>query len=258
MGLIKAEFAPTARLSQFSLADIQREAQSMLRRAQAQADQILAAAQQAGQALRQQAQAEGAKSGYADGLERGIAEGTRLGQEKALAEQREQLTTLIGALTTAATDLNTSRMELEAGVLREVTDLAIQIAQRITKRIAQFDPHVLLANVTESLKLVVGMHKLRIALHPTQKATLADALPRLKLEFPTLDHVELIADDAIAPGGCMLLTRQGSIDATLDEQLTRIAVELLPGDPQIADPACHPERSEGSARPEAGPSLRSG
>jgi flagellar assembly protein FliH len=236
MGLIKAEFAPTARLAQFSLADIQREAQSILRRAQAQADQILAAAQQAGVALRQQAQAEGAKSGYADGLERGITEGTRLGQEKALAEQREQLTTLMGALTAAGTALNTSRMELESGVLRDVTDLAIQIAHRITKRIGQLDPQVLIANVTESLKLVVGMHKLRIALHPTQKATLADALPRLKLEFPTLDHVELIADDTIAPGGCKLLTRQGSVDAALDEQLTRIAAELLPSDPQINKP----------------------
>jgi flagellar assembly protein FliH len=107
-----------------------------------------------------------------------------------------------------------------------VVTLAVKIAERVTKRAGELEPAVLLGNVAEALKLVVGMHNLRIAIHPTQKAVLADALPRLTHQFPTLHHVELIEDAAVSPGGCRLLTRQGCVDATLEEQLSRIAAEV--------------------------------
>jgi flagellar assembly protein FliH len=229
MGLIKANTPPAARASAFSMADIEKQARNILVRARQQADQVLAEAQREGEELREQARMQGARAGYSEGLARGRSEGAAAGQEQALGEHREHLTALVAALTAAAEELNASRMALEAGVVREVVDLAVKIAERVAKRLGVIYPEVLAGNVGEALKLVVGMHKLRIAIHPTQRATLGEALPQLKLEFPTLDHVELVEDPSVAPGGCRLLTRQGSVDATLDEQISRIATELVPG-----------------------------
>lgn len=227
MPLIKSA-NPTS-LKPFSMADIAKQAAAILARAQQRADAMLGEAQRAGEELRRAAHAEGLAAGRSDGMALGREEGRRLGQEQALEEHREQLTAALSALTTAARDMDDRRRELEAGVLREVVDLSLNIAARITKRQGQYDPEMLERNLGASLKLVIGLHKLRIAIHPAQKAVLADALPRLKLEFPTLEHVELVEDLTIAPGGCRLLTRQGQIDATLDEQLNRIAADLVPG-----------------------------
>ena len=83
-------------------------------------------------------------------------------------------------------------------------------------------------NLGEAMKLAVGAADLRIAINPAQRAYLNDALPRLKLKWPGLKHVELMDDASISPGGCRIFTRSGSIDADLDAQLERIIGELLP------------------------------
>src|SRR4051812_30294789 len=160
MGLIKANTPPTAKATTFSMADIEKQARAIILRARHQADQLLAEAQRQGEQLREQAKEQGAAAGYEEGQERGRAEGTAAGREKALAEHREQLAAVVAALVTVTVELNAGRIELETGVLREVTDLSVKIAERVSKRLGLLDPAVLAANVGEALKLVVGMHKL--------------------------------------------------------------------------------------------------
>jgi flagellar biosynthesis/type III secretory pathway protein FliH len=50
------------------------------------------------------------------------------------------------------------------------------------------------------------------------------------MNWPSLKHVELIDDPAVAPGGCRILTRHGEVDAEIEGQLDRVIAELLPGD----------------------------
>jgi flagellar assembly protein FliH len=230
MGLIKSANTPT-NVAPFSMADIARQAAAIMARAQHRADAMLIEAQRAGAELRQAAHADGLQAGHDEGHAKGLEEGRALGRSQALEEHREELDNTVKGLIAACTDIDAQRRELEAGVLHEVTQLSLKVAARITKRQALFEPQVLEANLVESLKLVIGTHRLRVAIHPAQKATLTEVLPRLKLDFPTLDHVELIEDPTIAPGGCRLHLRQGQIDATLDEQLMRIAMDLMPGSP---------------------------
>jgi len=228
MGLIKAEATSTAGLAAFSMADIERHAKAILLRARAKADQILYETQIAADEIRRSAQAEGIAVGFEEGIAKGMEEGGKLGHQQALDENRVQMTAIIGALAAAAAELDAHRRDMEAALIRDVVDLSVKISERVTKRQGQLDPAVLTGNVTEALNLVTGAHDVRIAIHPTQRGVLDDVMPRLKLEFPTLQHVELVDDAALAPGGCRVFTRQGVIDADLDAQLNRIASELLP------------------------------
>ena len=228
MPVIRHEQVP-AEIKPFSLTDVARQANGLLVRAQERADQMLALAQKSADELKRRAIVEGIKSGRAEGLKTGQADGQQAGLDQALAENSQNLKLLMDALLAAVTEFDVRRIEFDAKVLREVTLLSLKIAERIVKRQCEIDPAILEANLGDSLKLVVGMHRLRIMLHPSQKSYMADILPRLKLAFPTLDHVELIDDESVVPGGCKVVTRQGSIDATLDEQLRRIASDLLPG-----------------------------
>jgi flagellar biosynthesis/type III secretory pathway protein FliH len=126
------------------------------------------------------------------------------------------------------TQWDARRREFQAAVESDVAHLAVRIAETVSKRMGWLDPSVLTGNVTQCLRLVVEPHHLRLAIHPTQKAALADALPKLKLEFAALEYVELLEDESVSPGGCRLFTRQGLIDADLQSQINRIAEELLP------------------------------
>lgn len=227
MGLIKSADAASA-ARPFSMKDVEDHARALIARAQQQAERLLAAAQAEAEQFKAAARAQGYAEGLAQGREAGRQEGLKAGRDQALAEQRNQLATLFNTLTVAATQLDASRRQLEAQAVRDVLELAIAIAQRVTKRQGQIDPQVAVANTQEAIKLVCHASDVRIAIHPSCRAALRDAMPRLQLQWPGLEHVELVEDAAIAPGGCRIYTAQGQIDGDLDVQLERIVKDLLP------------------------------
>jgi flagellar assembly protein FliH len=229
MPVIKSANSPT--LIPFSMADIERAAKGVLVRAQQQADQILTEAQSTATQLKQQAHAQGLIEGRKQGTAEGLAQGREAGHQQALTESRAQLQQALTALTTAATTIDQSRNDLEATALAEVTQLALAIARRVTKRQACIDPDILTSNLTEAMNLVVKSADVRVAIHPSQRTTLDAALPKLALQYPSLTHVQIIEDPTISPGGCRVFTEHGQINADLDAQLDRIASELLPESP---------------------------
>jgi flagellar assembly protein FliH len=227
MPLIKSCNAPPA-ATPFSLADVERAAKMTLLRARRQAEQLLAAAQVEGEALKRDAHAQGLAEGRQEGVAKGLEEGRQAGHQQALNEHRAQLQQALAAVNKIATTLEASRSDLEATALTELVKLSIAITRRVTKRQGLLDPEVLTANLAEALKLVIHSTDVRVAIHPSQRATLDDAMPRLRLQWPNLVHVKVIEDTALDVGGCRIFTEQGQVDADLAGQLDRIAAELLP------------------------------
>jgi flagellar biosynthesis/type III secretory pathway protein FliH len=227
MGLIKQSHVP-AGVAAFSLRDVEKHAKAILVRAREQAEALLASAQQEGEVLRQQAYEEGLVEGRRDGRKQGELEGTKAGAQQALAEHQEQLATLVATLSTAALEFDASRLELEAAGLSEVVALSAAVARRVTKRQGMIDPDVLAENLQEAMKFVCHAADVRVAIHPKQKQVLEDALPRLRMAWPELKHLEIIPDASIAPGGCRIFTARGQVDGDLDAQLDRVIGELLP------------------------------
>ena len=228
MGVIRSNQLPAAAQA-FSMQDVEQVAKRVLLKAKLQAEQLVAAAQEEGERLKAEAREEGSRQGFEHGHAEGVKHGTEAGRQQALQQHSAELTPLVQALTAATSELDAHRLALEADALRELVALALAVARRVTKRLGAIDPDVLEANLGEAMKLAVGASDLRVAVHPAQRKSLQEALPRLKLEWPDLKHVELVDDPALAPGGCRVFTRGGTIVADLDAQLGRIASDLLPG-----------------------------
>jgi flagellar assembly protein FliH len=227
MAVIKSTNAPPA-LTAFSMRDIEAQATALLRGARRAAEQLLVQAQVEAESLKQQAHAEGMVQGQAEGLAKGLEEGRRSGHEEALNDTKGQLTAVWSALTAAVTQLESARIELESAGVVEVIELAAGIARRVTKRQAAIDPAVLTANIREAMNLAVHAADLRIVINPAQRATLVDELPKLQLIWPSLQHVEMVDDPAVSPGGCRIMTRHGEVDAQIEGQLDRVIADLMP------------------------------
>ncbi len=210
------------------MTDIENHARGLLMRAQAKAEALLVEAQAQAEELRKQAVAAGTKDGLEKGMEQGRAEGRQSGHDAALEENRAELSRLVQALTAAAREIEASRSRLKSEAIDDVVHLAAIIARRVTKRQGLIDPAVLGANLNEAMKLVVHASDVRIAVHPSQRKALDAELPALQLAWPNLEHVELIGDPNLQPGGCRLFTRDGQIDGDLDTQIDRLVNELLP------------------------------
>lgn len=227
MSVIKANAAPKS-VRPFSMTDIETAARRLLLRAQQQSEALLAEAQVEAQALRQQAATQGHAQGREQGYQQGLAAGQAAGLEQALSENRQRIDQVFSALCAATTEIEQSRHQLATQALSEVIELALSIARRVTKRQGAIDPEVLAGNLQEAMKLVVHRADLRIAIHPEQRQALDDLLPRLQLQWPALQHVQLIENPDITPGGCRVYSRQGMVDADLSSQLDRVIADLLP------------------------------
>ena len=221
MGLIKSSHAPLS-AAVFSMTDIEKQAQGLLVQARREADRILAAALVDAETIRAQARASGAAEGVLEGQARGHADGLRTGREEALKQMTQALVAGVKGLESAAGAIEASRRELEASAVHDVLELSLLIAERVTRRQGLVDRSVAIANVAEAVRLVTGASKVRIAVNPLDHQTLQTALPAIRMQMPKLDHVEVVADDTIGPGGCRLHTSGGEIDAVLETQLARV------------------------------------
>jgi flagellar assembly protein FliH len=223
MALIKSSKtgSPVVR---FALPDLEEQARTRIARAEAEAERIVADAQaRAGEiesAAREQGEAAGWQQGHSDGQDSGACQ--------ALEVRAEELRQLIATFNTAAAALDEFRAEVEAAATRDAVELALAIAERITRRQGAVDPAVLLENLHAALAVVGRTPVTRVAVHPSQRSALLAALPQLQMDTPSVSRAELVDDESILPGGCRVFTSHGQVDADLRTQLDRVVDKLLP------------------------------
>jgi flagellar assembly protein FliH len=176
---------------------------------------ILAAARAAADRIRATAHAEGYEAGFKQGVKKG--------REDGLAQSERKVRQSIAAVTAAVESVDALHHETASHLTKQLIELAIALAQRITKRQAAIDPQVAAANFEQAARLVAGATQLRIALNPQDLATIQRCV-----DLFHLPSAQLIEDPNIAPGGCRIHTEHGVIDADINTQLDRLTQQLLP------------------------------
>jgi flagellar assembly protein FliH len=173
------------------------------------ADVLSRAAQQAGE-IRRRAEEEGRAAGL-------------LVAEQVLSERIDrQMTASIAAVTS----IQAARDEWLAHWERTAVHVAVKIAERVIRREVANTPQITLALVREALELAAGGADIKLRMNPDDAKALAQHADRLAKELTHLGKVELVADPAIASGGCRVDTRFGVIDQQFASQLARIESEL--------------------------------
>ncbi len=109
---------------------------------------------------------------------------------------------------------------------KQMIDLAFALAERIVRREIARSPDIPLDLVREALDLVGRNKPLRIIMHPTDHRENLDELRRMAAAVHRTGEVELVADQSVEPGGCVVETPDGRVDQTVSAQLTRIREEL--------------------------------
>lgn len=138
---------------------------------------------------------------------------------------RDQIKTLGETMQNAIAQLEKAnarwQAELELGAVR----LSLAIARKIIQKEVGTAPDVILYVVRETLKRAGSISQATLVCHPRDIALLEAADVAWKLPQTTEASIGFRADPDIAPGGCVLETENGQIDARIETQL--LAVEKL-------------------------------
>ena len=103
------------------------------------------------------------------------------------------------------------------------THLSQIVIKAIRKLIGNFDDIELTLKMTrQAMHTVSNQRQVTLHVAPSQVEEIKARLGQVMKEFPEISYVEVTADGRVEPGGCLLETEVGVIDATLENQLAVI------------------------------------
>lgn len=174
------------------------------------------------------------RRGYAQGLEEGRLTGTEEMRAAAIAasnelrqEAKQDLDRLIGALSGALDKIDAERRRLLAEAETGLLEIAIAIGRRVCALSIYESPVPARALVKELLSGVGGRVSVELHVNPTEFDSLEATASGLLAAASRSSHVSIIPDPDVARGGARLVSGEGTIDATIQTQLERIAEALL-------------------------------
>ena len=108
-----------------------------------------------------------------------------------------------------------------------IVRLALSVARTILRREAQIDQGLVKSIAQASLKLIEDKKRVSIKVHPSNW----NALKEFEADILNMTHgikeLEIKEDDYVSPGGCVIETDSGIIDAQLNTQVDEIAANLM-------------------------------
>ena len=147
--------------------------------------------------------------------EAGRAEGERAGYERGLAEglkQAEaQLASAAAAVGKAAQALAAERRAAIQAAKAIALEVALAVARRIVRSEIERGAQVAAKAVEAALAEAGEAAVVRVRVNPDEK-------PQIERFLQATGVPELVADPAISPGGCVVETDCGSLDATVEAQ----------------------------------------
>lgn len=158
------------------------------------------------------------RTGYERGWAAGEAAGTAFGREKVEAAA--------GGLFHLLGELDEIKRKILAQSEGEALKLAIAIARRILIREISARGDVLKRIAVEAVAQAVEREHLTIRVNPDDLERAMALKKDLALSVEGLKAVSIEGDKSVLPGGCIVESAMGDIDARIDQQLIEIARDL--------------------------------
>ncbi len=207
----------------YQYTDIEQRCDEQLQAAQAQAEQIILAAETHAAEL----QAEAWQLGHTTGSLQAETEFDARVEAEVQERLQERLQYIVPALQTATAQLIQDREQILLQWESAAIQLSLTLAERIVRRELQLQPGAPRALIAEVLQLTAGASSIVLRLHPTDVQDIKAHSVEWQQLLSTPATLKVISDPQITRGGCLVETPQGTIDGRIETQLARLASELM-------------------------------
>jgi flagellar assembly protein FliH len=143
-----------------------------------------------------------------------------------VAHAQTQLEGPASAMAAAASQLQAMRGDAAASVEPAAVELALRIAEQALGAWLVVDRNVVVEVVRGALRRLVERDRVLILVNPDDLEVVRDHATRLVGELGGIEHCEVQAERRVRPGGAIVRTAEGEVDATLETKLAR-AREVL-------------------------------
>ncbi len=198
------------------IADAKVEAEQLVADAKAESEKLIADTQREAEELLKTTRKEGYDAGYADGTADGIKDGTA-------KIERDLADTVRQANAKAQKTIQDAKEQTSEYFIRAEDDVVKVVMRAIDKILPQHFidvPQVILPVVREAIRHVRDQKEIKVHVEPDSY----DLVLMARGEFQSMltdgtAIIEVISDEALKPGDCVIETPNGGVDARLSTQL---------------------------------------
>jgi flagellar assembly protein FliH len=203
---------------------IKKQAEEDAEKLLAQANQRAAEIEGSAQAAFEKERAEAADAGFKEGREAGYAEG------------EAEANRLIERLQTMLERARSRREEILAETEQQIVDLALLIARKVIKIISETQKEVVKANVAEALRKVKDRGDIIIRVNLADLKLATEHVNNFIQKMEGAKGIQVAEDSTVDPGGCIIETDFGEIDARISSQLAELEDKIRDISPIITKP----------------------
>jgi len=148
-------------------------------------------------------------------------EGYRAGIEQAESDILE--------LRSKIADFISAKKEVFEYIAPDILEISVDIAQKIIKKEVTQNPQIIFETILDVMNSISKEEsRITVRLNPLQADLVRTELPEYISSMGVEAKINVVSDDSIAEGGCIINTNNGIVDASLDTQL-EIIKEALKG-----------------------------
>ena len=126
----------------------------------------------------------------------------------------------IGHLKNVIQNFMNSKNEVFEFIAPDILEISIDIARKIVKKEISQDPELILGTILDVLKTISKEEpRINIRVNPSQIGIAKENIPQITESIGLESKTNVIPDDTIETGGCIIQTSNGIVDATIDTQL---------------------------------------
>jgi flagellar assembly protein FliH len=156
---------------------------------------------------------EAYEKGFAQGQRDGLALEKRQMEEK--AKQLEEILRSLGAL----------KEQIYRETEEEMVRLTLAIAAKVIRKELRSGKEIIGGTIHAAMKYLVDKSQVRIRVSPEDMEEVEKILPVLAAEAKA-GRVQVLEDQTVKRGGCILQTGFGNVNATIDDQMALVEKEI--------------------------------
>ncbi|MEH6942177.1 flagellar assembly protein FliH [Bacillus sp. JJ722] len=208
----------------------QREIDEIFNKANGEAEAIIQAANQQGEAIRAEIEAEkqhwqevDRRQLEEDARRIGYEDGCSMGRQQGYEEMHEQIEHAKNIVELSKNDYKNYLQSSEKTIL----ELSVQIAEKIIDTELKTSKDVILSIVKKVIKEAREYREVRLMIHPNNYENILLQKEELQGIFPKETDFYIFPDDEIDETSCIIESSNGRIDASIDSQLNEVKQKLL-------------------------------
>ena len=231
------------------------ERQQMIEAAQAEAERIIKEAEQAAfdevkrkndqaQTIRQSAESEAeqilenakkqveeqvreTESHTAEVRDQAYHEGLQRGRDEGYAQGEAEVGRLIERLHVVLNKAIERRNEILEESEAQVVQLVLSIAKKVVKVLSENQRQVVMHNVVQALQKLKHKGDVTIRVNTADLDMMSEHSKEFTRKMENVGYVTVLEDSSIDPGGCIIETDFGEIDARISSQLREIEERIM-------------------------------